>query len=93
MSTEGQTLTWEWFTGFVGPGRWRAVLPGDRRNAWIIPPINHAGVPDVAGDFRWSVEDNTCALVLAWGYEETLDAAMAAAAAAAAEYRLRKAAR
>ncbi|AFA45073.1 hypothetical protein I5H99_gp064 [Mycobacterium phage WillSterrel] len=86
MSSEAQTLTWEWFTGFVGPGRWRAELPGDRRNAWINPS-------DVAGDFRWSVEDNTCGRVLAWGYEETLDAAMAAAAAAAAEYRLRKAAR
>ncbi|QBI99870.1 hypothetical protein SEA_THREERNGTARJAY_75 [Mycobacterium phage ThreeRngTarjay] len=69
-------MTWEWFTGFVGPGRWRAELLGDRRNAWIIPP-------DVAGDSRWSVEDNTCGRVLAWGYEETLDAAMAAAAAAA----------
>ncbi|QIQ63408.1 hypothetical protein I5H96_gp60 [Mycobacterium phage Veteran] len=78
MSGEAQNLTWEWFSGFVGSGRWRAVLPGDRRNAWIIPP-------DEIGDFYWSVEDNTCARVLMFGFEETMDAAMAAAAAAAAE--------
>lgn len=69
-------LAWECDTGSFLHGRWRARLNRDRWNAWIE-------LPDEVGDYRWSIEDNTCGRVLAYGYTETFELAKQAAEYAA----------